>query len=103
MSLRVSQIGLEVWVNNPGHLRVTQLGLEVWLHNASKTRVTQVGLEVWRTTATTPFSVAGQADGYAICYALTNQAQPTVGHADGYATVRDYKGKEGPFMVGMGI
>lgn len=103
MSLRVSQIGLEVWVNNPGHLRVSQVGLEVWAHFQAKTRVSQIGLEVWRSTATSPFSVAGQADGYAVCYALTDHAAPTVGHADGYATCRDYTGPEGPFMIDMGL
>jgi len=47
--LRVSQVGVEVWLTSqPGTLVVSQVGVEVWLTSQPGTLVvSQVGVEVW--------------------------------------------------------
>jgi hypothetical protein len=62
MAIRVTQAGVEAWVQNPSHVRVTQIGVEVWenTNNNSNLRVTQIGLEVWRTTPAPAFGITYQ-------------------------------------------
>ena len=62
MALRVTQVGKEVWVQNPSNIRVTQIGAEVWIanNNNSNIRTTQIGLEVWRTTPAPAFGITYQ-------------------------------------------
>ncbi len=104
MSIRVTQLGNEVWVHNPSNIRVTQIGNEVWIRPSSRIRVTQVGLEVWRGSANAPLTAEGHADGIAYVYALTDHALPIVGTADGFATARETSGgPDSAIMVIMGI
>ena len=64
MSIRVTQAGVEVWVQNPSNIRMTQIGVEVWenTNNNSNIRVTQLGLEVWRTTPNAAFGITYQVN-----------------------------------------
>jgi hypothetical protein len=85
-------------------IRVTQLGLEVWVHNSSRIRVTQIGLEVWRRVTDAPAATTGLADGIARVWGFTPNAVLTTGQADGYATAQDDKAARGSaIMVVMGI
>lgn len=104
MSIRVTQVGNEVWLRNTSNIRVTQVGNEIWLQNTSRIRVTQVGLEVWRWSGEVPLAITGNADGIARVYAYEAHSMPVTGNADGYATARDKTAPDGSaIMVVMGI
>lgn len=47
---RISQVGLEAWINRSPEAQFSQVGLEVWGSSAVATteaRISQIGLEVW--------------------------------------------------------
>jgi hypothetical protein len=83
--IRVTQAGVSVWLNNPSKIRVTQIGNEIWVHNPSNIRVTQIGNEVWQSTALAPTTSVGNADGVSSVSGVPSN--PAVGHADGVSFV----------------
>lgn len=105
MSIRVTQIGNEVWVRNPSFIRVTQIGNEIWIvPSGGRVRVTAINLTVWRTVAGAPLTITGNADGYATVYAISSQSIPVAGQADGFATAVMFgKVPPTPIMAFMAI
>ena len=103
MSIRITQVGNEVWVINASNIRVTQISNEVWVINGGNIRVTQIGAEVWRTVAGSPLTMEGHADGLARVYAISAPSATTEGHADGYAVVRETKPTVDPLIAFMVI
>ena len=43
-------------------IRVTQAGVEAWVQNPSMIRVTQIGMEVWRSTPNAAFGITYQVN-----------------------------------------
>jgi hypothetical protein len=83
--IRVTQAGVSVWLNNPAKIRVTQIGNEIWVSNPSKIRVTQIGNEVWQSSTLAPVTATGNADGASSVSGVGSL--PAVGHADGVSSV----------------
>lgn len=63
-------------------IRVTQTGIEVWVQNPSKIRVTQIGAEVWRSTSYLVIG-AGSASGTGTATAVGQDAPTGAGTAAG--------------------
>lgn len=84
-NIRVTQASVSVWLNNPSKIRVTQIGNEVWVHNPSNIRVTQIGNEVWQSSATAPVTATGHADGISSVSGIFNSF--AVGNADGVSFI----------------